>query len=341
MNARMSLAVLFALGVTLVAGVAAGSAGAGDKATLVPIKYSTSFGTFGREAYAYVALERGYFRDAGFDVTITPGTGTTAVARLVASGQVDYGPGDTTAMVLARADGGLPVKCVSLIQQNILSAYLVRRSSGITSWKGFEGKKIGDIPGSTGTILFPFVAKKAGLDASKVTFVPTTPQTGPGLLAAKRIDVYGQFVVGLPTVQAAVGASDPLRAFTVTSVVPGLMGNCLMASDSKIANNPGEVRRFTAALLKGLQWSIDNPGAAGAIVQKHVPLADYELAAKELRIMKRYTRTKVTRTKGLGYMDPKRFDATASIVNNFFKPKNRVTRSEVYAPGFLPKKPFK
>lgn len=138
MNARMSLAVLFALGVTLVAGVAAGSAGAGDKATLVPIKYSTSFGTFGREAYAYVALERGYFRDAGFDVTITPGTGTTAVARLVASGQVDYGPGDTTAMVLARADGGLPVKCVSLIQQNILSAYLVRRSSGITSWKGFE-----------------------------------------------------------------------------------------------------------------------------------------------------------------------------------------------------------
>jgi NitT/TauT family transport system substrate-binding protein len=320
----------------------AGSAGAGSShtAALAPIKYSTSFGTFGREAYAYVALEKGYFRDAGLDVSITPGTGTVNVATLISSGQVDYGPGDTTAMVLARANGGLPVKCVALIHQKTLSAYFVRADSGINTWKDFEGKTIGDTAGSTGTVLFPMTAKKAGVDASKVKFVPTTPQTGPGLFASKRIDIFAQFVVGQPVVRAANGG-DPVRSFKVADMIPGLGGNCLMVSDSKLRSNPAEVKKFTGALLKGLQWSLDNPGAAGAILQKHVPLADYKLAAAELRIMRKFSRDAATRRNGLGYIDPKRMDATASIVNNFFKPKNRVTRADIFAPGFLPAKPLR
>lgn len=340
MHARLWRMFLMVGTLALVSVSAVGVASAGQGATLVPIKYSTSFGTFGREAYAYVALEKGYFRDAGFDVSITPGTGTINVATLIASGQVDFGPGDSTAMVLARANSGLPVKCVSLIQQGSLSSYLVRKSSGINTWKDFEGKTIGDTVGSTGYVLFPFLAKRAGIDASKVTFVPTTPQTGPGLFASKRIDIYAQFIVGVPTIQAAVGG-EALKAFTMASVIPGLMGNCLMASDSKISNDPAQVKAFTAALLKGLQWSLDNPGAAGAILQKHVPLADYTLAAKELKIMRRFARNAVTAEKGLGYIDPTRFDSTASIINNFFKPKTRVTRNDVYAPGFLPAKPIK
>lgn len=339
MNAPLRLKLVLAVLLALTSVVVTGVAGAGQSQNLVDIKYSTSFGTFGREAYAYVALEKGYFRDAGFNVSITPGTGTINVATLVASGQVDYGPGDTTAMVLARANNGLPVKCVSLIQQGALSSYMVRKNSGINSWKDFEGKTVGDTVGSTGYVLFPYIAKKAGIDASKVKFIPTTPQTGPGLFASKQIDIYAQFVVGLPTITAAVG--EPLKAFPASSVVPGLMGNCLMVSDSKIQGKPDEVRRFTAALLKGLAWSLDNPGQAGAILQKYVPLADYALAAKELRIMKRYTRNAATAKNGLGTIDPKRFDSTISIINNFFKPKEKVTRNDVYAPGFLPAKPIK
>lgn len=338
MKAWLRLTLLVAAVITLALGIT--GAGQGGQKQLIKIKYSTSFGTFGREAYAFVALDKGFFRDAGFDVSITPGTGTINVATLVASGQVDYGPGDTTSVVLARANNGLPVKCVALIQQSTLSAYFVRKDSGINSWKDFEGKSIGDTPGSTGRVLFPYTAKKAGIDASKVTFVPTTPQTGPGLFAAKKIDIYAQFIVGLPTVQAAIGG-DPLKAFTVSSVVPGLMGNCVMVSDDKLAKDPEQVKKFIGALLKGLQWALDNPGQAGAILNKYVPLADYVLAAKELKIMKRFSRTAETKKNGLGYIDPKRFDSTISIINNFFKPKTRVTRSDVYAPGFLPAKPLK
>ena len=55
---------------TVTAGCSGGSADAGASSSgqaLEKVTYLTSFGTFGRDAYAYVAKEKGYFRDAGFD----------------------------------------------------------------------------------------------------------------------------------------------------------------------------------------------------------------------------------------------------------------------------------
>lgn len=338
MRIRLRLALVVIAAITLTLGIA--GAGQSAQRDLIPIKYSTSFGNFGREAYAYVALDRGYFEKAGFEVTITPGSGTIGVAQLIASGQIDYGPGDTTAVALARGNLGLPVKCVALIQQSTLSAYMVPKDGPIRSWKDFEGRKIGDTAGSTGTVLFPYLAKKVGIDASKVTFVPTTPQTGIALFASHQLDIYAQFVVGMPTVQAGIGGT-PLKSFTVSSAIPGLMGNCLMASDTKLAGNPAQVRAFTTALLRGEKYAIDNPGDAGRILNKYIPLANPVLAAQELRIMKKYVQTPAVVAKGYGYIDPKRFDSTVSIVNNFFHPKTRLTRADVFAPGFLPAKPIK
>ena len=40
--------------------------------------YLTSFGNFGRDSYAWVAKEKGFFKDAGFDVEIKPGRAPAA-----------------------------------------------------------------------------------------------------------------------------------------------------------------------------------------------------------------------------------------------------------------------
>src|SRR3954447_13052390 len=84
--------------------------GAASKRALTSITYSTSFGNFGRDAYAWVALEKGYFRDAGFDVKIVPGAGSVAVAQAIGAGSVDFGPADVAAVALAKAESSVPVK---------------------------------------------------------------------------------------------------------------------------------------------------------------------------------------------------------------------------------------
>ncbi len=331
-RSRSFFSVALAL-IVLSSAVAASAQGSRARRQLTQINYATSFGTFGRDAYAYVALEKGYFRDAGFDVTITPGSGSVDNIKLVAAGRIDFAPVDFTALVLTRAREGVPVKAVSLVHQHTLSAIFVLKESGISQPKDLEGRKIADAAGSTVAVLFPLYAKKAGIDASKVTFVPAAPPALPSLLASKQVDGVGQFTVGVPLFQKAAGGKQ-IKTFPYEKFFPGLMGIAIVASDDRIAKSPAEVNRFVGALNRGLQYSIDNPGDAGRILNKYVPLADPVVAAQELRIMKRFVQTPVTRQNGLGYIDPKRVDATISIVANGFKLTSRITRSQVFAPGF-------
>jgi len=56
---------------------------------LTKVNYLTSFSTFGRDAYVYVAQELGYFKEAGLDVSINPGSGTGSVMQLISAGTAD------------------------------------------------------------------------------------------------------------------------------------------------------------------------------------------------------------------------------------------------------------
>lgn len=326
-------ALVVAAAAALVLGVGSASAGAND---LVKVKYTTSFGSFGRESYAYVALDRGYFAQASLDVSISPGLGTVSDATLVASGQTDFSPGDLTGVSLAIANSGLPVKCVLPIHENLMGGFVARASSGIKSFKDFPGHTLGQSPAGTDAVLFNFFAKKAGFDPSKVTQVPVTPQTGTQLFAAKNVDILEQFAVGVPTVQSAIGG-DPLNFIADATVVPNLLGNCLIVSNKMLETNPTLVRRFSWALMQGMKWALDHPVEAGQILHKYVPLQDPALAAAELRIMKKYVITPDVIKHGYGYVSPKQVASSVSIVNSFFHPKKRLKSSDVWAFGYQPK----
>lgn len=327
--------LLAAVGCVVLSSVAGATAGRGavsSRAT-VHINYATSFGDFGRDAYAYVAVAKGYFKQAGFDVTITPGNGSEDNMKLIAAGKIDYAPIDFTAAVVGRANDNLPVKIVSLVHQKTLSAEFAVAGGQIKGVKDLAGKKIGDTPGSTTEVMFPLFAKKVGIDPKSVTFVPVNPQAEPALLASGKLDAVGQFTVGVPLYQSVT--HKKILVFPYAKYFPDLMGIGIAASDAKIKNDPTQVKAFVAALNKGLAYSIAHPAEAGRIMHHAVPLTDAKIAAAELRIMKQYVVSAQTRKHGLGYIDPTRVAKTIAIVNAGFHPKRHLTVSDVYAAGFV------
>jgi NitT/TauT family transport system substrate-binding protein len=299
----------------------------------VHINYATSFGNFGRDAYAYVAAAKGYFKQAGFDVSITAGNGSEDNMKLIAAGKIDYAPIDFTAAVVGRANDNLPVKVVSLVHQKTLSAEFAVAGGSIKTAKDLAGKKIGDFPGSTTEVMFPLFAKKIGIAPNSVTFVPANPQAEPALLAAGKLDAVGQFTVGVPLYEAVT--HKQILVFPYARYFPDLMGIGIAASDKKIKSDPAQVKAFVTALNKGLAYSLAHPAEAGAIMHKAVPLTDPKIAAAELRIMKHYVVTAQTREHGIGYIDPARVAKTIAIVNAGFHPKRHLKVADVYAPGFV------
>ncbi|ABP56308.1 ABC transporter substrate-binding protein [Salinispora tropica] len=262
----------------------------GSDGALEEVTYLTSFGNFGRDSYAWVAKEKGFFRDAGFDVEIKPGQGTGSVIQTVSGGKADFGPIDLTGGLLQFGNGeAKDFVVVAAIQQRTMAGIATVEGTNIATAKDLEGKKIADSPTSVVRNLFPTYAKIAGVDASKVTWVNGQPQDLMGTLAAGTVDGIGQFVVGQPTIEAI--AKKKAIMLPYSEYLQDLYGNVLITSTTIAKEKPEMVKRFTEALLKGLEYALDNPQEAAELLKKNVDSTNVESAKAELELMAGYVRS--------------------------------------------------
>ncbi|MBB5138406.1 NitT/TauT family transport system substrate-binding protein [Thermocatellispora tengchongensis] len=252
--------------------------------------YLTSFGNFGRDAYAWVAKDKGFFREAGLDVDIKPGSGTGDNISKIEAGAAMFTPVDLTGLLLARGNGGAKsIVVVAGIQQRTMAALISLEGNGIATPKDLEGKTIADSPGSVVRNLFPTYAKLAGVDATKVTWVNGAPANLIGLLASGSVAAIGQFVVGEPTVESVAKGKQAV-VLPYSDVMSDLYGNVLVTSATIAKERPDLAKRFIGALMKGLAHSIDNPDEAGRILQKNVPASAAVPAAAECTLMRAFVR---------------------------------------------------
>src|ERR1700677_4733 len=75
----------------------------------------TDFGFNGRHSYFYVALDKGYYKSEGLNVTILRGQGSIDAIKKVASGAATIGFADAGALALARSNDSIPVKLLAIV----------------------------------------------------------------------------------------------------------------------------------------------------------------------------------------------------------------------------------
>src|SRR5260221_14579665 len=88
----------------MIGALPAQSAKAADSVSLI-----TDFGYNGRHAYFFVALEKGYYKDAGLDVKIIGGNGSVDAIRQVGANNTNFGFADARSLMLSPANGHGPV----------------------------------------------------------------------------------------------------------------------------------------------------------------------------------------------------------------------------------------
>lgn len=313
--ARTVAAAALATALALVSGCGGSDSDAGSGADAKPLKkvtYLTSFGNFGRDAYAWVAKDKGFFEEAGFDVDIKPGQGTGGVIAAIVSGQAQFAPTDLTGSLLQMGSGqAKDFVAVAAIQQRTMAAIATTEGNGIATPKDLEGKRLADTPGSVVRNLFPTYARLAGVDADKVTWVNGDAQTLMGTLASGSVDGIGQFVVGEPTIEAVTKRKAVLLPYS--DVMPDLYGNVLITSKRIAEQEPETVKRFTAALLKGLEYSLANSKEAAEILKRNVDVTNPAAAAAELTLMAAYVRPNGSGT-AIGTLDSGRVARSIAVL---------------------------
>ncbi|MGI5451949.1 ABC transporter substrate-binding protein [Streptomyces sp. CA-249302] len=292
-SARRTAAVL-CTAITLLAAAACGSSGSSSKdasSAKDHLVYVTAFGAAGRDAFAWVAQQKGYFEQAGLDVQIELGKATGENLKALASGKAQFASLDLTgAMISAGAENSTAYRdfrAVLAIHQRTLVSVMALQGSGIRTPKDLKGKSIAAAANSVNQLLFPGYAKLAGIDTAGIRWIAVQPvQLGPALASGKA-DALSTFLIGRPTIEKATvqARSKRVVVFPYSDYLPDLYGNATVTTASIATKQPDLVKRFRAAMLKALKYTIQHPEEAGKLLHAKEPATDATAATQEIELM--------------------------------------------------------
>jgi NitT/TauT family transport system substrate-binding protein len=211
--------------------------------------------------------------------------------------------------MIAYAQGNHEFRLVAAIHQQTLAAIMTVEGRGITTPKDLAGKVIADQPSSVVKMLWPTYARLANVDPNSVRWQGAQASDLPILLGARRADAVGQFVVGVPTIEAATKGKAVVLPYS--SYLRDLFGIALATRADLVTDKPDLVKRFRAALLKGLDYSLTHPEEAAAALKAAQPAVVEGPATAELRLMGPYVRAGTTE---IGVIEPSRVARAIAIM---------------------------
>lgn len=253
----------------------------------------------------YVAQEKGYFKDAGFDVTLVqPGEGGSDL--MVSSNQGQFGISFQDYVVHGLiGENPLNVTTVAAVIQHNTSGIISRKGEGMDRPKGMEGKTYAtwDLPVEKAMI--KEVVEKDGGDFSKIVLQPNNVTDEVAALKTKSVDAIWVFYgwAGIAT-QIAELETDYF-AFSDISPVLDYYTPVIIANNDYLKNHPDRAKAFLNAVKQGYEFAIEKPEEAARILLKAAPELDETLVLKSQEYLSPLYKAEVERW---GYIDAERWD---------------------------------
>jgi len=302
------------------------------------VKFSLNFKPDGSNAAWFLAQERGYFRQAGLDVTIDASNGTGDVITRLGTNTYDFGFADIGALMefAARNPQQAPVAVLVVYANSPLSVASLKRS-GLNRPGDLAGKRIGG-PISDGAYrMLPAFAQRTGLDLSKVKMENIDIRMRETLLVRGDVDAIVGFDSSMWFNLKTMGVKQEDVVFMrYTDAGLDLYGNALMVSRKMLESNPQAVRAFVRATALGWRDAMADPAAAIEALAKRDPLVNKAIETEKLQwLVANQIRSPLTTASGLGAVDPARLDRQLATVRTVFA-LPPLTTSAVYDARFLP-----
>ena len=321
--------VLIMLGAALVISGCGSSGSTNDAGALTQI--SLPMGYIANIQYTpfYVAVEKGYFRDAGIEIEFDYKFETDGVA-LVGAGELPFAVVSGEQVLLAR-EQGLPVTYVAAWYQQYPVSVVAKSEANVIVPQDLKGRKIG-LPGLFGA---SYIGLRALLNAGKLTEDDVT-------LDAIGFNQVELVVAGQQDIVVGYSANEPIQlraqGIPVTEIrvadYAQLAANGLLASEKVIAEDPELVRAFVGAFLKGLQYTIDNPDEAFVLSESYIP----NFADLDANVQKQVLETSIGQWKAdrPGYSDPQAWENMQDVLLDMGLISAKQDLSKAFTNQFVP-----
>lgn len=312
---------------------ACGAKSEGGSAERQPLSLTLDFYPNPDHAGIYMAQELGYFEEAGLDLKITAPSDPSAPLKLVAAGQTDLAISYEPEVALAR-DKGLDVVAVGALVNRPLTSMIWLKKSGIKGVGGLKGKTVATAGIPYQDAFLKTILARVHLTPEAVKSVNVGFGLLPALVGGSAQAMLGGYV-NVEGIDLRERGKEPVVTPVDKLGVPTYDELVLVANRKKLEEDPEEIRLFLAALERGTNAAVENPGAATKAVTEANPDLEPKLTAAEVKATLPLLGARV-KGKPYGYMDPKQWAAFAGWMRDNGLIESLPQASELLDDSYLP-----
>ena len=231
-----------------------GPAAANEPVTL-QLKWSHAF----QFAGYYAAKAQGYYREAGFDVTIREAQPGVNVVDEVVSGRAQFGVG--TSSLLLERHAGRPVVALAAIFQHSPYVLISLAGHGIANIHDLAGRRIMMEPLSEELLGY---LQREGIP--RTDFQRLEHSFDVQDLVQGRTDAISAYVINQPYDLRRLGV--PFMEFSPRSSGVDFYGDNLFTSEAWLKSRPDRVAAFRAASLRGWEYAMAHPEKVARLIRQ-------------------------------------------------------------------------
>jgi NitT/TauT family transport system substrate-binding protein len=236
-----------------------------------PVKVLLDWAWLPYHAAFITAQEKGYYKEAGLDVTLEQGRGSGSTALLLSQGGFDIAHLNITNAAQMIGKGGA-IKVVGLYQHKTAAAFIgIKGKVKLDGPQSLKGIKIGSTPGGSDGLSVKVFTAANGMKITDLNIVALDANAKTAALFGGTIDAVSG---DSPAFNAYVRATnqEPV-VLQLSDVGVPLLGFGFAANNAYLAKNPEVVRKFIAASKRGVAEAARDFKAACELMQAKVHLA--------------------------------------------------------------------
>lgn len=308
---------------TAPAATSAPAATTAPAAALVPVSLQLQWVPQSQFCGYYAALDKGFWKEEGLDVTIKPGAVEIVPQQVVETGGAEFGVA-WVPKVLASIEGGANLVNVAQPFQRSATTEVSWKDSNITKPEDWKGKKVGTWGFGNEFELFAAM-RKVGIDPNNTADVTIIQQPfDMSLLLNKELDAaqamtYNEYAQVLEAVNPATGElykPEDLNVISFEDVGTAMLQDGIFVRGDWIADaaNQETAVKFLKGAFRGWMYCRDNFDDSVDIVLKYGTTLG---RGHQAWMLNEINKLIWPSPLGIGVMDAAAFDRTAEIAQEF------------------------
>jgi NitT/TauT family transport system substrate-binding protein len=227
---------------------------------------------------AYLADEKGFFKDEGLQITFVDETLDSARREAFKAGMLDA-EGGTIDLLVAKRAFDTPIVAVMETDSSLGGDGIIAAAE-IQKLEDLIGKRVAFARDDSGESFLAYLFYKQNLPMNSITIIPTTTETAPEPFLDGQADAVATWEPMLSQALQRPGA----HVLVSSKEMPGIIVDTLNVREDLVINRPGLVKKLMRGWLRGVDYYNTNPYEASAIMGKHYGLTPEEFMKQAKKI---------------------------------------------------------